>query len=698
MLKKILPRPGINKENTRYTAEGGWYDCDKIRFRQGTPEVIGGWVPVTTSTFFGTCRSLWRWAITNGNVFTSLGTHLKFYLNVGSGYYDITPLRPPFTATGIFTATNGSSTLLVTLTGHGAKVGDYVTFYGATGLGGNVTAAVLANTFQITFIPPGNPPNSFQITLPVTANASDTGNGGAVTAVFQVNVGAQNSVPTSGWGAGTWGSGPWGTGLPSVQSLRLWSQNNYGQDLVFAYKGGPLFYWYHEYGFNGTSVTIDIPSSTIYTALAVTPGHPVRFSTTGALPTGLTPGQVYYVFSIAVGGFSVSSTPGGSLVLLSGTQSGTHLITPNGFYLSSTSSDAPSIQNFIFISDQYKFVFAFGCNDVGATEQSPMLVRWCDQANINLWTPSITNQAGGIPLSRGSYLVSATQLRQEIFVLSDTAAYSMQYVGPPYVWSAQTLASNITTQGQNCIVAAAGVAYWMGLDKFYKYDGTVQTLDCDLKRYVFNDINTVQSGQIFAGTCESFNEVWWFYCSASSNTINRYVVYNYLENIWYHGSMSRTAWLDAVLVPNPTGATASNTLVYHEYGVDANETGTPVAMNAYITSAEFDTDDGQNFGFIWRAIPDITFVNSTTSNPYVTLTLNALTGSGSGYLAQVLDGSSLSSTVTRSASAPVEQYTNQVNIRARGRQFSMNISSNQLGTAWKVGSMRIDVRTDGRRG
>jgi hypothetical protein len=325
------------------------------------------------------------------------------------------------------------------------------------------------------------------------------------------------------------------------------------------------------------------------------------------------------------------------------------------------------------------------------------LIRWSDQESATDWTPAATNQAGSLRLSFGSEIVAAIQTRQEIVVFTDSALYSLQYLGAPEVWGAQLLGDNISIESQNAVAIGSGVVYWMGVDKFYKYDGRVNTLKCDLRRHVFGDINQDQGSQIFAGTSEGFNEVWWFYCSAGSTTINRYVVYNYLEEIWYYGTMERTAWLDSGLLDFPIAATYHKNIVLHENGVDDNVTGTPLAINAYIESAEFDIEDGQNFGFIWRMLPDVTFTGSTTSNPSLNMTLIPMKGSGSGFNTPQSLGGSSSAAVTRTATVPIEQFTNIVYIRVRGRQLIMKAESTGLGVTWQLGSPRIDVRPDGRR-
>ena len=700
-LKKLLFRPGVNRENTRYTTEGGYYDCDKIRFRQGTPEKVGGWTPISVSTFLGVCRSLWAWVTLQFVTLIGVGTNLKFYISRGGDYYDITPIRTAATLNGPFAASNGSPVITVTDNAHGCVTGDFVTYNGAASLGGAITAAILNTEHQVTVLSA----NTYTITVGVNATAGDSGNGGTtVRAVYQINTGSGAAIPLSGWGAGGWGSGAWGFGQTTFGAISLWSQSNFGQDLVFGPRGGAIYYWLTAIGPTPVTVTITVASPAVLTAaVPLFNGTPIVLETSDALPTGLTTGTTYYVRNgIITSGttvFNVSTTATGALVNTSGAGSGTQFISPRAVNLADFggASDVPVVQNFVFVSDIFRFVFAFGANDYTDTELNPMLIRWSDQEDAINWTPAATTQAGSLTLSHGSEIVTAIQTRQEIVVITDSAVYSLQYLGPPYVWSAQLLGDNISIEGQNAAAVASGIVYWMGVDKFYKYDGRVQTLRCDLRQYIFNDINQSQAAQIFAGTNEGFNEVWWFYCSAGSTVIDKYVVYNYLEDIWYYGTMGRTAWLDSGILEYPLAASYNNTLVYHENGLDDNTTGTPVAMNAYITSSEFDIEDGHNFGFIWRIVPDITFRGSTTSAPQATMTLLPLKSSGSGYTNPPSVGGSDSGSVTRTATVPVEAFTQYVYVRVRGRQMAFKVESNQLGATWQLGAPRIDIKPDGRR-
>jgi len=701
-LSKILFKPGVNKENTRYTTEGGWYEADKVRFRQGSPEVIGGWQPFSAATFQGVCRSLWNWITLGGNNLIGVGTNLKFYISQGGLYYDITPIRATSTINNNpFVATNGSTTITVTDTNHGALTGDFVTFSGAVGLGGNITATVLNAQYQVTVLTA----NTYTFTATATANATDAsgspGGGASVVATYQIGVGPAIPTPLVGWGAGSWGESgtTWGNGGTSTSALRLWNQINYGQDLVYGPRTGPIYYW----DANNTVTTRGVLLNTLGGTVSFTNASPTVVTSTvlynegaalqfsgGSLPTGVSAATTYYVFAVEGLTFNLVDVSGN---VINTSSSGTGAV--------SLIVDVPTIQNNLTASDSSRFIITFGCNDYGSIVLDPMLIRWSAQDDIYNWTPSITNQAGSIRISHGSEIVGIVQTRQEIVVFTDSAIYSLQYLGPPYVWVPQLLGDNISIMSPNAAVIASGIVYWMGVDKFYMYDGRVQTLKCDLRRHVFSDLNQEQGLQVFAGTSEGFNEVWWFYCSANSSVVDKYVIFNYLENIWYYGTMSRTAWLDSGLqtVPiaaNYVTATLTGNLINHETGLNDNTTGTAVAIDAYIGSSEFDIGDGHNFGFVWRVLPDLTFENAENSPtavaPQVTMTLYGLTNSGSGTT------SSANGTVVKGSTYVItEEFTGQIFTRMRGRQMIFKISSNQVNTCWQLGAPRIDIRPDGRR-
>jgi hypothetical protein len=703
-LQKILFKPGVNRENTRYTTEGGWYECDKVRFRQGNPEVIGGWNPFSASTYLGVCRSLWNWVLLSGTNLIGVGTNLKFYIEQGSVYYDITPIRATSTINNNPFALTASTTVTVTDTSHGCVTGDFVTFSGAVDIGGvgtNVTAAVLNQQFQVTVLTT----NTYTIVISVTPNATalgaTPGGGASVVATYQINVGSAFVVPLTGWGAGSWGQSgtTWGNGGTSISAIRLWNQINYGEDLVYGPRGGGIYYWNATDGVAtrgvllnslGGTVTFTNASPTVVTSTVLyTEGAALQFSG-ASLPTGVTAATTYYVYGVNGLTFNLFDTSG-NVVNTTSTGSGSV----------STIVDVPVVQNNLTVSDTSRFIITFGCNDYGSTTMDPMLIRWSGQDDPYNWTPAVTNQAGSIRLSHGSEIVTTVQTRQEIIVFTDSSVYSMQYLGPPYVWVPQLLGDNISIMSPNAAVIASGIVYWMGVDKFYVYDGRVQTLNCDLRRYVFQDLNQEQALQVFSGTSEGFNEVWWFYCSANSTVVDKYVIFNYLEKVWYYGTMERTAWLDSGLQPYPIAAkytanTTSGNLINHENGLNDNTTGTATAINAYISSSEFDIGDGHNFGFVWRVLPDLTFENAENTPagavPSVSMTLYGLANSGSGVT------STASQPVAKSSTYVItEQFTGMIFTRMRGRQIIFKISSNQVNTCWQLGAPRIDIRPDGRR-
>ena len=706
-LQKLTLKPGVNRENTRYTNENGWYESDKIRFRQGTPEKIGGWQRISASTFIGVCRSLWNWVTLAGLNLMGVGTTSKMYIESGGTYSDITPIRAEHTLTNPYatnTATNsgGYTTVTVTDASNGATDGAYVTFYGGSAVGG----VTVLGEYAITFVDG----STYTIRVSGTASSSTTG-GGTVYAVYQINPGGAIYVPSTGWGAGPWNAGTWGFGQSTpaaVPPIRIWNQVNWGQNLLYGPSGSPLYYWDANIGISAATVTMTIATPCLVTStVTLADLTPITFSTTGALPTGLLPGVTYYTRYVSSATFNLSATPTGALINTSGSQSGTQSISPRGVLVSSLAGAdnyVPLYQNVFTVSDASRFVLVFGTNDYGSTVLDPMLIRWSDQESLTTWYPAITNQAGSVRLSHGSKIVSVLQSRQEILVWTDSTLYSLQYLGPPYVWGNQLLADNVSLISQNAPVLASGVTYWMGVDKFYKYDGRVQTLNCDLRQYIYSDINLNQSVQVFGSTNEGFNEAWWFYCSADSTVIDRYVIYNYIENAWYYGTMGRTAWIDTGLRNYPVAATYSYNLVNHEYGVDDNTTGTPAAIAASITSAQFDIGDGNNFAFVWRMLPDLTFRGSTDgTTPALTMQLLPLQNSGSGYNDPKSVGgtsSDASQAVTATQTYPIDldTYNGQIYIRVRGRQMSMRITSNKIGTQWQLGSPRIDIRPDGRRG
>jgi hypothetical protein len=603
-------------------------------------------------------------------------------------------------ATGTISFTSGSSVADVVLGLNALNptndrwIGASVQLFGWTTTTGNITPTVVNQYHTITAA--GTPSYLY----------------------FSIDIGVVVNTTTSGSIQVVW--------LEAISSI-LYSQSNFGKDLVFNRRGGNLCYWRGDYApfvANQTFTTnYTVYPNQIISAVTVSGTYnysylgriPIKFWSSGTLPSPLTtltqyyldtssgssPTNLFNVYTVATGGSPVTLTNDGTGThyLWIGADKVIDLVSAAGNAI----GDAPTACSVSLVSDIYRFAFAMGVNDYGLGDTynivpaNPMLIRWCDQEDITQWSPQATNQAGSLQLSRGSEIIQAYQARQEVLVWTDIALYSLQYQGPPTVWGAQLVGDNISIVGQNCVAYANGVAYWMGKDKFYLYNGNIATLKCDLRQYVFGDINTAQYNQIFASTNEGFNEVWWFYCSADSSTVDRYVVYNYVEDIWYYGSLARTAWLDSGLRDYPIAATYSFNLVEHEKGVDDNTTGTPAAISAYIESAELGLNDTEDeMLFIKRVLPDITFRGSTAVSPSGTLTLQPLLNSGSGYNSPLSVGGSSNAAVTRTATAPIEQFTGQVFIRIRGRQFSMKFESSALGVQWQLGSMRFDMRPDGR--
>ncbi len=655
-LQKLQLRPGVNRESTSLSNEGTWFEMDKVRFRSGFPEKIGGWtkdggtyfnngvsLPPETGSFWGVARSLFNWITLAGFNLMGVGTNLKYYIQqtAGGNFYDVTPLRDTNAGvTNAFTTTNGSTTVVVNDPGHGGKTGDFVTISGVGGAINGIPASALNREFRITYLTV----NTYSIT--VSSPATSSGTTGTATFAYQIETGGEIYTVGVGWGAGGWGgvttgfpSTGWGSPAPAgvgvgVQ-LRLWSQDNFGDYLVMNPRGGALYLW--------------VPSAT--------PSTYNRAQVLSSTNSNTQDGQQYWL----------------------------------------TDSSCPTVANIVATSDTSRFVIAFGCNDYGSAVLDPLLVRWSDQEDYKVWAPAATNQAGSFRLSVGSSIVAELQSRQEILIWTDAALYSMQYLGPPYVWGFNILADNISIAAPNSVATAANITYWMGKDKFYLYSGRVETLYCPLRQYIFGDINLDQAYQFFASTNEAYNEIWFFYCSANSTAIDRYVIYNHLEKIWSYGNLARTAWLDTALRDYPTAAGYGGQLIYHEDGVDDGTTNPPSPIVSYIQSADFNIGDGHNYGFVWRMIPDITFDGSTVNNPSVTFTMRPRTNPGSDYSAA--DTPSVTSTQNYQSQRNylVQQFTQIVYTRVRGRQMAFKVSSDGLGVQWQLGVPSIDVRPDGRR-
>jgi len=619
-LQKIQFKPGVVRDVTAYTNEGGWYDCDLVRFQNSFPQSIGGWATYAQTSFLGTCRELINWITLAGDNYLGVGTHLKFYIESGGVFNDITPIRSTVVLSGAFAATNGSAVITVTDADHGAVTNDFVTFSGATSLGGNITAAILNKEYQVTVLTS----STYTITASIAANGSDSGTGGSsITAAYQINTGLDVQLSGTGWGAGVWGRGGWGSAvtLNSGNSLRLWTTDNFGEDLLFNVRNAGVYFW-----------------------------------------------------------------------------DATNALSVRGVTLASLSTDVqtPTIATQIMVSDNDRHVIAFGANNyldssnTLVTAQDPLLIKFSDQEDYTVWTPIATNTAGDLRLGSGTRIIRAIETKREILIWTDIALYSMQFIGPPYTFGLTMVASSITSMGFNCFAAVDDVVIWMGLGKFYIFSGSTQELQCPLKNYIFTNLNIGESDKVYAAVNSEFNEVTWFYPTADSSECDVYVTFNYVERAWTYGSMARTVWLDRGTSAYPIAASPDGYLYNHEFGVDDGSTSPATPLNAYIESSPFDIGEGDNFVFVRRIIPDVTFVNSTNT-PTVDMTLKMQNFPGSNY------NKTTDSPVTRSATVPVEQFTTQAYVRLRGRQATFKIESNTLGTRWSLGSPRLEIQPDGRR-
>ena len=712
-LQKLQFRAGVNREGTTLSNEGGWFDCDKVRWRSGYPEKLGGWAADSYNTFLGVCRSLWNWITLKSANLLGVGTNLKFYIEDGGFYYDITPIRLNTTNTTTFAATNGSVVITVVDTGaSGIQAGDFVTFSSAVSLGGSITATVLNSEFQIQSVLSGT---SYTITSPVAANASDSGDGGAATdAAYQLNTGPAINTVGTGWGVSPWGGYIEGTSSSTLNGGidNVVTTITVASTATFTATGGILIdSEYITYtgktstdftgcvrGANGTTAASHSNGALVVQSTSFS-GWGVAFAGTSTVPVQLR------LWSQANFGEDLLFNPrGGALYLWQPGAAPTPAFTVRGVQVTGTYT--PTLSNEILVSDQSRIVICFGCNDPTGTYASntldPMQIRWSAQESYTDWEPLPTNQAGDARLSHGSQIVGALQTRQEINVWTDAAIYAMQYIGPPLVWQITLLADNISIASPNAMATASGVVYWMGVDKFYSYSGRVETLPCSVRTYIYSNINRQQFAQIYAGTNEGYSEVWWFYCSANSNTIDRYVIFNYLDRVWYYGTLDRTAWLDSPLRQFPIAATGNNLLVYHEAAVDDGSTNPPSPINSYVQSSDFDINDGHNYGFVWRMLPDITFDGSNTSGltqetPFVTFTMRPRQNPGSGYSTAYPDTVQSTQSYAGQQTYNVQEFTEIIYTRARGRQLAFRVSSDTLGTQWQLGVPRIDVRPDGRR-
>jgi len=869
-ISELKFQPGINREVTNYAGKGGYYDCNKIRFRANNPEKIGGWAnPTRSYTYNGIVRTLWNWFTIAGENLIAFGTNQKYYIQPsnGSSYNDITPTTAktlsvtnpitttsgialitildstavtvgtfikftggPYTVGGVTIPTNGTyeivslpllpslattaasgtagtATISFTAQTYAPPIGSSVTISGVTPLGYNGTYVVTASTtssVSFTNATTGSQTvagtiafsiSGYQIIGPSIATSTAAGGGASVPVTFELNAGSAIVSSSSGWGSGGWGISAWGASSGTTTPLRLWSQCNFGDDLVMAYRAGPIYYWTKNTSTYPAAVTINTKaSSVVKTQQTVTVGV-----TAGASGSSFTiansQGVDYGATLTLISGSGSSSIPTGTYVALSPTYTGYTVITvviPSGTItlapgdivgFSYSGKCAPNETNQIIISSANQFTIALGSTPYDPSNAtpafSPTLVRWSDQSIPYEWTPSTSNQSGEQTLASGSYIVGGLSTRQEILIWTDRALYSMQYIGPPFIFTFQLMMDNISIVSQNAAITVNGATYWMGVDKFYVYNGTVQPLPCSVRKYIFSNLNFSQQSQVVCGQNEGFNEIWWFYPSTSSLINDSYVIYNYLENSWYYGTLNRTAWLNSSLQSYPLaafsiqtsylsaaitsstatsislldsstypssgiviidneqisytsnsgnslsgctrgygGSTATTHLVYtqvtyyipnqilqHENGYDDASPSTGVQpITSYLQTSDFDISGGDRFGYVWRFLPDFTFQGSTVTNPQIYLTLNPRNNSGLSYLTGGDIGNVADSTVTNTQVAPpapntypVEQYTGALYTRIRGRQMNFYIQSTGTGVFWQMGTMRFDMRADGRR-
>ena len=835
-LQKLAFRPGTNRESTNYGNEGGWWQTNKVRFRSGMPEKIGGWVkdagPLNatlappTGTLWGVCRSLWNWITLSGYNLLGLGTNLKYYIQNGTDgtFYDVTPLTgiPPvaitvasnaFTTTASSSGTNRYVTVTCNVSGYGGQTNDFVTISGVASAVNGIPAANLNAEFQMTYV------NSSTFTIEVYVASTVTvtaGTTGAAVFAFQILTGGDVFTIGLGWGAGGWGgsTGPASTttlngALTTVGNTILSAAIDNAVTTISVAStatlaaSGSVLIDSEIISYSGVTATtltgctraasgsvaaahvaatgvIQYVTSTINVTDATTFASTGTFAVGGEVIsysgktstsfTGCVRGYAGYVTAHADGAsvaqYAATATGWGSaapaglgvgvqLRTWSESNYGQNLVfnprggaiyywvvdsnptifnraqvvsasnnnTQNGVAYWDADSTCPTVCNFVLVSDSSRFTIAFGTNDptgtYATTTLDPMQIRWSDQENLLMWTPAITNQAGDYRLSHGSAIITAQQTRQEILVFTDSAIYSMQYLGPPYVWSFQILGDNISIAGPNAVASATNITYWMGLDQFYMYSGRVEILPSTLREYVFTDINRTQSFQFMSGTNEGYNEVWWQYCSTNSNVIDRYVIYNYKDNVWYYGdwdnyagaNQGRTAWLDSALRASPMATTygaadvsTNAMLVYHENGVDDGTVNPSVPIVANVQSSDFDIGEGNNFGFVWRLIPDLTFDGSNVNTPTAYFTAIPRNFPGSAYSPSNNPAVTSAQNYQNQITYNIQQFTQQVYVRIRGRQMAFKVSSGTtgnsldgLGVQWQLGAPRIDIRPDGRR-
>ena len=711
-LQTLKFNPGINRDITGLSNENGYFDCDKVRFRNGYPEKIGGWIKYSQNTYLGSARRLHNWVALDGSDFLGVGTHLKYYIEQGEDFNDITPIRLTTSAGDVtFAASNGSNIITVTDAGHGAIVNDFVTFSDAVSLGGLVTASILNAEHQITRFVASN---KYEITVSVTANSSDTGNGGSSTVgTYQVNTGLDNTVGGTGWSAGQWGGTTSGALSTTINEGGTYSDS----DTTLTVTSGTGI---------ATNDLILIEEEILKVTNVATNDLTVTRAQSGTEASSHADGSVVFLIlgnadlsddfvgwgnaaSVTVAGAQIrtwSHDNFGEDLIINPRDSGlfywdkTNGLDSRAVELSATSTfsgekSVPTKAKQILVSDVDRHVIAFGCDGVGGSSsatqgdgiQDPLLIRFSSQENPVDWFPTTTNTAGDLRLGAGSTFVQAVETKREILVYTDKSLHSMQFIGPPFTFGISQLASNITIMSPASAIATEDVVYWMGIDNFYIHAGQTSQLPCTVKDKVFLDFNMEEKDKVVAGINSEFGEGWWFYPSLTSTENDKYVIYNYNEKVWYYGDIVRTAWIDRGVRTFPIAA-GSSYLFNHESGFDDDTS----AMTAFVESAPMDIGDGDKFLSIRRVIPDLTFIGSTTgSSPNATFTVKARDFPGADFL-QTSDG-----TATRTATSPVEQFTEKLDYRIRGRSFAIKLASSATGCKFKMGTPRIDVREDGRR-
>jgi len=706
-LTKLQFRAGINRDSTSYTNEGGWFDGDKVRFRNGLPEKIGGWTKYSDNQFVGTCRALHTWTALDNTNFIGIGTSQKYYLNAGGTYYDITPIRKTTTGTATFTATDGSSTITVTDADHGANLNDFVTFTNASAFhgSGNITAAVINQEYQVTAVTASN---TYTISAKdtsgsaVTANANDAGSGkggGSTVASYQINVGLDDNSYGTGWGAGIFGgiSGSAattavndGSGITaSDTSVTVDSSANFetagylliGSEIIqYTGKTSTTFTGLTR-GLFGTTATTHADDATVTEALGGW-GMPATTNIAGALLRhwshdnfgedlimNVRDGEIFYWDKS--GGTSSRAV---NITSLAG------------------STNAPTIAKKVIVSERDRHVLAFGCDSETASgTQDPLLIRFASQESLTAWNALPTNTAGELRIGTGSEIVTAVQTKQQTLVITDVSVHALQFIGPPFTFGITEVGRNTTIISENAAVAVEESVYWMGYREFYVYNGRTQKLVCPVQDFVFSDLNRDQDTKIIAGQNSAYSEVWWFYPSSDATANDKYVVYNYEQNIWYYGTLARTAWVDRGVLLYPIAASTDNYLYYQEFGLDDGSQSPASGITSFIESSQVTIGDGDKFFFASKVIPDITFRESTNETPQVNLTLKARRFPGTTY------NQTETSAVTQSASTPIELFTEKADIRLRGRSFALRLESTATGVSWRLGTTRVDLRQDGGR-